>query len=116
MQIYRTSNWALLERMLSDPAIEGTGNMRVQYVGIFFIIAEAQRRDYIVTTQFLVDVTRIDKTGILKATKALEVLGFIKRKKILAAHGRGRAWQYVIDLPEDMHNIVLNEILLRHQE
>nr|WP_274597189.1 winged helix DNA-binding protein [Microvirga tunisiensis] len=85
--------------------------MALQHLGILWIIYEFSTPQEPMTTARLKALTKVTSTAVIKYTERLERLGLIKRKRVTASHGKGRAWEYHPALPDALLGDVVRGIL-----
>jgi DNA-binding MarR family transcriptional regulator len=102
---------AIIRIVLADLLKDESGAMALQHVGILWIIYAYSEAQDPITTARLNELTKTTPTAIIKYTERLERLGLIKRKRVTASHGRGRAWQYHPALPQDILTNAVKAIL-----
>ena len=76
--------------------------MHVQHVGIFWLIYNAQKSGIQITTQYLLAKTKLTRPSILSIMAGLEQIGLIKKTTIAASHGKGRMFEFSIDIPAEL--------------
>jgi DNA-binding MarR family transcriptional regulator len=102
---------AIIRIVLADLLRDQSGAMALQHIGILWIIYEYSDTQDPITTARLKELTRTTSTAIIKYTERLESLGLIKRKRVTASHGKGRAWEYHPTLPDDLLSKAVRGIL-----
>jgi DNA-binding MarR family transcriptional regulator len=102
---------AIIRIVLADLLRDQSGAMALQHIGILWIIYEYSDTHDPITTARLKELTRTTSTAIIKYTERLESLGLIKRKRVTASHGKGRAWEYHPTLPDDLLSKAVRGIL-----
>lgn len=102
---------AIIRIVLADLLKEESGAMALQHLGILWIIYEYSDAHDPITTARLKELTKATSTAIIKYTERLESLGLIKRRRVTASHGRGRAWEYHPALPDDLLSQAVKGIL-----
>jgi DNA-binding MarR family transcriptional regulator len=102
---------AIIRIVLADLLRDQSGAMALQHLGILWIIYEYSDAQDPITTARLKELTKTTSTAIIKYTERLENLGLIKRKRVTASHGKGRAWEYHPTLPDDLLSKAFRGIL-----
>lgn len=104
---------AIIQMVLSDLLRNETGNMALQHLGILWIIYEHSSSEEPITTVRLQELTKVHGTTIINYCTRLANLGLVKRIRVKAKHGRGRAYAYAPGLPEDLLSKVVQNVLER---
>jgi predicted transcriptional regulator len=104
---------AIIRIVLADLLKGETGNMALQHLGILWIIYEYSDSNEPITTARLQELTNVHGTTIIKYAERLEQLGLVKRTRVTARHGKGRAWAYTPGLPQDLLSQTVKGILER---
>ncbi len=84
------------ERIVKETFPDETAAARLQQFGLFVWIYLLQGEDEPVTAVRLTQITGLDDTQIIRHLRNLMKRDLIERVKILAKHGRGRAFNLVI--------------------
>ncbi len=85
-----------VERIVKETFPDETAAARLQQVGLFTWIYLLQGEDEPVTAARLSQITGLDDGQIFRLLRKLMDRNLIERIKILAKHGRGRAFSLVI--------------------
>jgi hypothetical protein len=104
---------AIIRIVLADLLKNETGNMALQHLGILWIIYEYSESNDPITTARLQELTNVHGTTIIRYAERLEQLGLVKRTRVTARHGKGRAWAYAPGLPQDLLSQTVKGILER---
>jgi predicted transcriptional regulator len=71
-----------------------SGNMKVQHLGIYFVILHLHDHGEKPTASNIAKFTRVASTQITKIANRLLSLGLVQRTALHASHGRGRQYMY----------------------
>jgi predicted transcriptional regulator len=104
---------AIIRIVLADLLRNETGNMALQHLGILWIIYEYSESNEPITTARLQELTNVHGTTIIKYAERLEQLGLVRRTRVTARHGKGRAWAYTPGLPQDLLSQAVKSVLER---
>jgi predicted transcriptional regulator len=102
---------AIIRKVLDDLLTSESGNMALQHLGLLWMLYEFSDEDEPITTAWVNEQTNVSSTTIIKFAERLENLGLLKRKRITARHGKGRAWQYSPKLPDDLQQQAVSELM-----
>jgi predicted transcriptional regulator len=104
---------AIIRIVLADLLRTESGNMALQHLGILWIIYEYSDSNEPITTARLQELTNVHGTTIIKYCTRLESLGLVKKTRIKASHGKGRAYAYTPGLPEELLSEAVKKIVER---
>lgn len=104
---------AIIRIVLADLLKTESGNMALQHLGILWIIYEYSDTNEPITTARLQELTNVHGTTIIKYCTRLESLGLVKKTRIKASHGKGRAYAYTPGLPQEILSEAVQKVVER---